>query len=111
MAAALALGVLSVAAASAHSTSTGGGGHQAARIFSAFSFGAAGDVVRVLPPVFADASGKLQTTVDNTSALIAGSAAPIVAGATLNFQAWYRDPAGGPSGFNLSDGLGITFCP
>ena len=34
-------------------------------------------------------------------------AAWIVPGATLHFQLWYRDPAGG--GFNLSDGLRISW--
>lgn len=29
---------------------------------------------------------------------------------TWNFQFWYRDGAGGPFGFNLSDGLEVTFC-
>ena len=35
----------------------------------------------------------------------------ISAGSTWNFQFWYRDPAGGGAGFNLSDGLQLTFCP
>jgi len=35
----------------------------------------------------------------------------IEAGATWRFQHWYRDPAGGGAGFNLSDGLEVTFCP
>ena len=30
---------------------------------------------------------------------------------TRYFQLWYRDPQGGPFGFNLSNGLEITFCP
>ena len=30
---------------------------------------------------------------------------------TVNFQNWYRDPAGGGAFFNLSDGLEITFTP
>ena len=30
---------------------------------------------------------------------------------TRYFQLWYRDPLGGLSGFNLSNGLEITFCP
>ncbi len=31
-------------------------------------------------------------------------------GSTWYFQFWYRDPMGGGSGFNLSDGLAATFC-
>lgn len=35
------------------------------------------------------------------------------AGDVIRFQVWYRDPAGGPcaSGFNLSNGLEVTFTP
>ncbi len=36
---------------------------------------------------------------------------PIVAGDTRFFQLWYRNPAGGGAGFNLSDALGVQFCP
>jgi hypothetical protein len=35
----------------------------------------------------------------------------VTSGDERNFQFWYRDPAGGPSGFNLSDGLQVNFCP
>jgi len=35
----------------------------------------------------------------------------IFAGSTWNFQFWYRDPLGGPAGFNFSDGLEVPFCP
>jgi len=31
-------------------------------------------------------------------------------GDSLNFQFWYRDPFGGLTGNNLSDGLEVTFC-
>jgi hypothetical protein len=30
--------------------------------------------------------------------------------ASRNFQFWFRDPAGGPAGFNLTNALKITFC-
>lgn len=40
-----------------------------------------------------------------------GLASPIAPGDTVNFQAWYRDPQGGPVGFNLSDGFRMTFVP
>lgn len=36
---------------------------------------------------------------------------PINGGEVWNFQLWYRNPAGGGAGFNLSDGLQVTFCP
>ena len=32
-------------------------------------------------------------------------------GSTWNFQFWYRDPAFGGAGFNLSDALEVSFCP
>jgi hypothetical protein len=35
----------------------------------------------------------------------------ITAGSTWNFQFWFRDPAAGGTGFNLSDGLSVMFCP
>ena len=38
----------------------------------------------------------------------------VTAGSTWNYQFWYRDPpggGGGPAGFNLSNGVSITFCP
>lgn len=38
-------------------------------------------------------------------------APPIVPGSAHRFQAWYRDPAGGGAGFNLSDGLEVVFTP
>jgi outer membrane protein assembly factor BamB len=31
-------------------------------------------------------------------------------GSTWNFQYWYRDPSDGGAGFNLSNGLSVTFC-
>jgi len=67
--------------------------------------GGAGTVVRIFPFVVSDASGTLSASLDNTNP----SHAQIVPGATLNFQAWFRDPAGGGAGFNLSDGYTIIF--
>lgn len=32
-------------------------------------------------------------------------------GDVRRFQYWYRNPAGGGAGFNLTDGLEVTFCP
>jgi hypothetical protein len=33
----------------------------------------------------------------------------ILAGTMMNFQFWYRDKPGGGAGYNLSDGLNVTF--
>lgn len=35
----------------------------------------------------------------------------ILPGSNWKFQFWYRDPTGGPAGFNLSNGLSLTFTP
>lgn len=69
--------------------------------------GSSGTVVRIFPFVQADAQGMLELAFDNTGP----AHAQVVAGATLNFQGWFRDPAAGASGFNLSDGLSVPFVP
>ncbi len=38
------------------------------------------------------------------------SSGQIIAGSTWNVQFWYRDPSGGPVGFNFSNALRISFC-
>lgn len=63
-----------------------------------------GTVVRLNPPLVIDGSGGASRLLDFT-------AEPIPPGVTRNFQFWYRDPAGGGSNFNLSDGLSATFRP
>jgi len=67
-----------------------------------------GTIVRLWPPSAADAGGNNSRVIDNSTAPNLGV---VVDGASLNFQYWFRDPAGGPSGFNLSDGLDIAFTP
>jgi len=69
--------------------------------------GSAGSIARVFPFAQADAMGSLQLAFDNTGP----SHVQVVPGASLNFQAWFRDPAAGLTGFNLSDGLELTFAP
>jgi hypothetical protein len=67
-----------------------------------------GGVTR-LPVLITDALGAAEQDLDVTLPLHAGQ---ITAGSTWFFQFWYRDPAGpGGTGFNLSDGLNVTFCP
>jgi len=47
--------------------------------------------------------------VDN--ALPPSPAGQLTAGATWNFQGWFRDPPAGGAFFDLSDGYSITFVP
>ena len=63
----------------------------------------AGSIQR-LPIVF-PSGGVLTYALDFTSPY----GAAIVPGSTWYFQAWFRDPAGGGSFFDLSDGLSMTF--
>jgi hypothetical protein len=63
-------------------------------------------VKRLFPFVVADAYGRLFLDVDNTHPV---HSPQFQTGLTWNFQAWYRDPAGGASGYNLSDGLELMF--
>ena len=69
--------------------------------------GPTGTVVRIFPFVNADGLNVMSSGIDNTNP----AHSQLMAGSTLNFQAWFRDPAGGPFGFNLSDGIAIPFTP
>lgn len=69
----------------------------------------AGFTVRLVPPVLSSGAGNALRAVDFEAP--PELAAQITVGSQWNFQYWYRDPAGGPSGFNLSDAMEITFCP
>jgi hypothetical protein len=55
-----------------------------------------------------DAGGSLGRAIDVDDLPANGR---IQAGETWRFQFWYRDPMGGGSRFNLSDGLRADFCP
>lgn len=69
-------------------------------------------IFRLLPPIKADPSGTFQLLLDfGTPPLGGGDAGAIEPGSTWCFQLWYRDPQGGPAGFNFSDALEIGFCP
>jgi endonuclease/exonuclease/phosphatase family metal-dependent hydrolase len=56
----------------------------------------------------ADFLGTLNRAVNFTQAPAAGVLVP---GSTWRFQLWYRNPAGGGAGFNLSDGVRVGLCP
>ncbi|MFT5052630.1 MAG: hypothetical protein ACI8QZ_004066 [Chlamydiales bacterium] len=64
---------------------------------------------RLNPAINTGANGVAIRALDLTAPGV--GAAPINPGEVLSFQFWFRDPMGpGGSGFNLSDGLAITFC-
>lgn len=56
----------------------------------------------------ADALGVMARQVNFTATPAAGVLVP---GSTWRFQLWYRNPAGGGAGYNLSNGLRVRFCP
>ena len=66
-----------------------------------------GAVTRLNPALQIDATGVARYLVDFTSP----PASAIVPGGSPSFQFWYRDPAAAGAGFNLSDGLTVSFCP
>ena len=66
---------------------------------------------RLNPPVVIDGNGDAVRQLDLTQPPANGGSGEITAGSTWYFQLWYRDPQGGPAGFNFSDGLEVTFCP
>jgi hypothetical protein len=55
--------------------------------------------------------GDAAVAIDFTQAPFASGPGAITSGSTKYFQLWYRNPAGGGAGFNLTDGLAVTFCP
>lgn len=62
-----------------------------------------------LPVLAIDGAGEAHFALDLSQPPV--PAGQIAAGQTWNFQFWYRDPAAGGTGFNLSDALQIEFCP
>ncbi len=68
-----------------------------------------GGAIGRFPVLVTDTFGFAEQAVDNQDP--PSVSLPIVAGATLCFQFWYRDPQGGGAAFNLSDALRVTFCP
>jgi|GEM_PF-1995434 len=65
-----------------------------------------GGITRMPPVGFGSSTGQMTRTVDLTASPAAGV---ITSGTTHNFQYWYRDPMGGPVGFNLTNGLSVTW--
>jgi len=66
-----------------------------------------GMVQRIYPAAFA--MGPAPAIAQRELNFSAPSSAPLVAGANLNFQFWFRDQMAGMAGFNLSNGVNLTF--
>jgi hypothetical protein len=64
-----------------------------------------------LPVVQTDFFGDVVYTLDWTAPPVGSGNGAWQPGDTWNIQFWYRDPAAGGTGFNLSDGLEITVGP
>lgn len=64
-----------------------------------------------LPIVSTDVAGDVVMEADWSSPPIGSGPGRWNAGDVWNAQFWYRDPAAGGAGFNLTDGLEITLCP
>jgi len=68
-------------------------------------------VFRLLPAQLTNAVGNALRPVDFAQLPASSGSGQITPGSTWNFQFWYRDPAAGGFGFNLSDGRRVTFAP
>ncbi len=64
-----------------------------------------------LPVTMTDTFGDAFYALDYSQPPLNSGNGTIVDGMEFNFQFWFRDPAGGGSNFNLSDGLNVVFCP
>jgi hypothetical protein len=58
-----------------------------------------------------DAAGSASFPLDFTLPPASSGPHAILPGASWNFQFLFRDPAGGPAGWNTTDALGASFCP
>ena len=68
-------------------------------------------ISRFNPPISADLFGNAARIVDHSAPPTGSGPGTVTAGSTWNFQFWYRDPAAGGTGFNLSNGLSLSFVP
>ena len=66
---------------------------------------------RLGPPELVEPDGTARREISFTQPPAGSGPGEIQPGSTWTFQLWYRDPQGGPAGFNLSEALRITFAP
>ena len=67
-------------------------------------------VCRIFPILHTDGTGYTSLPIDFTKPPFDSGPFGITPFSTWNFQFWYRDPMGGPKGFNFSDALKVIFC-
>jgi hypothetical protein len=70
-----------------------------------------GSVYRLRPPQNSGPGGSISRLLDFSQPPAGSGPGAILPGMTRYFQAYYRDPAGGGAGFNLTDALEVEFCP
>jgi hypothetical protein len=58
-----------------------------------------------------DASGAVSFPLDFTQPPLSSGPHALLPGSAWNFQFYFRDPLGGPAGWNSSDALEVSFCP
>lgn len=68
-------------------------------------------IQRLGPPLASQGFGVVERPLDLNAPPASSGPGEIQPASTWNFQYWYRDPAAGATGFNLSDALSVTFCP
>ncbi|MCE9595872.1 MAG: FG-GAP repeat protein [Planctomycetes bacterium] len=68
-------------------------------------------ITRIGPALYFQTDGTVARPLDLSLVSSSTGTPAFVAGSTWNFQFWYRDPLGGLSHFNTSDGLRATFAP
>jgi hypothetical protein len=74
--------------------------------------GGATQIYRLAPVISTDDVGRARRRVYLPQPPTGpGGSGEITPGSTWHFQFWYRDTAAGATGFNLSDGLQVAFCP
>ena len=70
-----------------------------------------GSIYRLPPPGTTGGGGEAQKLLDLSQPPLGSGSGVVTSGSSAYFQYWFRDPMGGGAGFNLSDGLCVTFAP
>lgn len=71
----------------------------------------AGGSLQRLGVLQTDAGGNASLPLDFTQPPLSSGPHALLPGAQWNFQFFFRDPSGGPAGWNTTDALAVRFCP